>query len=690
MKKSVFKLLVICLITVLITSVTLVAAHADGADKKDALWNTNPFTDVPEGKWYTDGVLFCYHRGYMTGTSKDTFSPNDITSRAQFVTVLAKVAGADLSKYTDDLSGLPFVDVKPSWYIKPLKWAYEYKYTTGTGPNTFTPNAPVTREQVATFLYTFAAKTGLSVIALTDLNYFHVDGDTVSGFAKKAVTWAVDIGLLTGTGSETLNPKGQCSRAQIALMIKKFTEYYSSNCNHVWSEPDCVSGRTCKICGYTRGTPLGHTSYATCTKDSINCSRCGRVEKAYGHTSSATCTKGAACTRCGKWVAPLGHNVLTPATCTEPSSKCTRCGQREKALGHSIKTPATCTSASSKCTRCGKAEGALGHNINRPATCTSASSKCSRCGYSEKALGHIVSAAPTCTEPSSQCTRCGQREKALGHSVKTPATCTSASSKCTRCGTVEGALGHNINRPATCTVESSECTRCGKTNKALGHSIKTASTCTSASSKCTRCGYIKPALGHTTQNGKCSRCSKEIFSDNFKKLCYYVKKNGKSVKGDNGENCYCISLEKDLYISHSVNNGNPVTVYTYILLYADGAKKDEVDIGSYWTYTDGTSLLAEMLLPYISSSYRYNLWYINHPSYGDITIADGWLDPAAFRSSYSLKFGSCKLNSTYVSEYQGYTVYLLDGGLKILRDYLKSNSSRFGGLTLKDLGFKNY
>ena len=359
----------------------------------------NPFTDVKPGKWYTKGVLFCYSHGYMSGVTDTLFDPNGSTTRAMFVQILAKVAEADLSVYTKDTEGLPFTDVKASWYIKALKWAYENGYTTGTSATTFSPEANVTRQEIAVFLYTFSEKAGYDVEFESDLNYFHKDVDKLAKWAKKAMTWAVYIGLVSGTADETLSPKDKCTRAQIALIIKKYIEYYSSECEHDWTGPTCTEGRQCTICGYTAGTPTGHTSYATCTEDSEACERCGRVEAALGHTSNPTCTKSAKCTRCGMEFAALGHDIKTPATCTSASSACTRCGYTENALGHSYATPATCTSASSACTRCGNVQAAYGHNYATPATCTSASSACTRCGNVQAALGH--------TTNNGVCSRCG-------------------------------------------------------------------------------------------------------------------------------------------------------------------------------------------------------------------------------------------------------------------------------------------
>ena len=524
---------------------------SESGEQEEPAAAENPFIDVPEGKWFTDGVLYCYRNGYMTGMTKDTFAPSGQTTRAQFVTILAKVAGADLESYTPDVEGLPFTDVKAGWYSKPLKWAYENGFTTGTSATTFTPNGRVTREQVATFLYTFASKTGRDVAFDADLNYFRADADKVANYARKAITWAVDVGLISGTADETLSPKGNCTRAQIALMIKKFVEYYSSECEHVWSDPSCTKGRVCTVCGYTRGTPLGHTSYATCTEDSAPCERCERVEKALGHNAAPTCTKGATCTRCG-------------------------------------------------------------------------------------------------TE-----------FKALGHDIKTKANCTRTSSACTRCGYVQPALGHNIETPATCTA---------------------------ASSKCTRCGYVQPALGHTTENGKCGRCGKEIFNDNFKKLKYYIQKNGRSGKDGDGD-YYKIASLSDVSV-----NGADVTVYPYLMTYTNGDYKNKIIFGAYWYYGNDDGLETRIIIPSFTNSYKFITSYYDHAEDDIFDIGVGTLKPGSFNKSYKLKFTDTILKQEYVSEYQSETVALIDAGIRAVKNVLSvaEYKNLLGGVTFKNMGFTNY
>ena len=181
-----------------------------------------PFTDVAEGMWYTEGIRYCYVNGLMNGTSPTTFAPNAPFTRAMFVTVLANIEGADVSAY----KGKPtsFKDVKPSdWFAPYVEWAYANGYTSGTGVGIFSPNTPVTREMIAQFFYNYSSKKGFDVSQADDLERF-TDKNTVSGWAKRAVQWAVACKLINGMSPTTLAPKNTATRAQVALISATYHE----------------------------------------------------------------------------------------------------------------------------------------------------------------------------------------------------------------------------------------------------------------------------------------------------------------------------------------------------------------------------------------------------------------------------------------------------------------------------------
>ena len=185
----------------------------------------NPFIDVPDNAWYTKEVIGCKSKGYISGTSANTFSPNNDLSRAEFVQILADVSGDNYKS----LEYKPiFTDVPNNkWYTKAVMWCAENNITSGTSATTFSPDLKVSREQLVTFFYNYAKNKGYDISASDDLSNY-TDAKDVSGWAKTAVQWAVAEKLITGTTNTTITPKGIASRAQAAVIFRNFVEEYLS------------------------------------------------------------------------------------------------------------------------------------------------------------------------------------------------------------------------------------------------------------------------------------------------------------------------------------------------------------------------------------------------------------------------------------------------------------------------------
>ncbi len=183
------------------------------------LENPNPFYDVPNAQWYTDGILWCYDRGYMSGVSENYFDRKGNTTRAMFVTILAGIDGAD-----ESYSTMSFTDVKSGrWYSNSIEWAYRNGYASGIGGNLFGYNDPVTREQLALFLYTYSQKKGYNVYTSVGLSGYS-DHSSIHYWALNAMEWAVSKGLISGTSTTTLSPRNNATRAEIALIIRNYVE----------------------------------------------------------------------------------------------------------------------------------------------------------------------------------------------------------------------------------------------------------------------------------------------------------------------------------------------------------------------------------------------------------------------------------------------------------------------------------
>lgn len=183
------------------------------------------YPDVNIGDWYYDAVKFASQKGYFSGYSDARFGPANNISRQDFILVLARIDGADLSQYEYDCS---LRDVgRSSYYESAVNWAYTNGITTGYENGTFGVGDNITREQLVTMLYRYAEKKGYDVSvsssALSNLNAFE-DANGISPFAKDAMVWAIDKGVIKGMNSTKVGPVGKASRAQTAQILKNIND----------------------------------------------------------------------------------------------------------------------------------------------------------------------------------------------------------------------------------------------------------------------------------------------------------------------------------------------------------------------------------------------------------------------------------------------------------------------------------
>ena len=177
-----------------------------------------PFTDVRESDWFYEDVAFAYENGLFAGTSDTTFSPNASMTRAMLVTVLYRLEGQPA---VNGRSG--FSDVQYNGYYEDaVTWAADNGIVNGTSTTTFSPNANVTREQMAAILYRYAQYKKYNTAASSSLNGF-TDQASVSGYATASLEWAVAEKLVNGSAGK-LMPTGNATRAQVAAILHRFVE----------------------------------------------------------------------------------------------------------------------------------------------------------------------------------------------------------------------------------------------------------------------------------------------------------------------------------------------------------------------------------------------------------------------------------------------------------------------------------
>ena len=184
-----------------------------------------PFTDVRESDWFYEDVVFAYENGLFAGTSDTTFSPNASMTRAMLVTVLYRLEGQPA---VNGRSG--FSDVQYNGYYEDaVTWAADNGIVNGTSTTTFSPNANVTREQMAAILYRYAQYKKYNTAASSSLNGF-TDQASVSGYATASLEWAVAEKLVNGSAGK-LMPTGNATRAQVAAILHRFVENVAKTTN---------------------------------------------------------------------------------------------------------------------------------------------------------------------------------------------------------------------------------------------------------------------------------------------------------------------------------------------------------------------------------------------------------------------------------------------------------------------------
>ena len=178
---------------------TGVALRAEGDVRLKIIDNAKSFNDMAD-HWAKDAVEFASSRELFNGVGNDAFGPDLSMTRGMVSTVLARLAGADTAD-------------GETWYAKGTVWAVENGISDGTAPE-----QPVTREQLAAMLYRYAGSPAVS----GELGFD--DADSISAWARDAVRWCVDNGILNGVGGNRMTPQDLARRGQVAAMLMRFLQ----------------------------------------------------------------------------------------------------------------------------------------------------------------------------------------------------------------------------------------------------------------------------------------------------------------------------------------------------------------------------------------------------------------------------------------------------------------------------------
>lgn len=174
----------------------------------------NAFADVPSGIWYEEAVLHLREKGLVYGTSDTAFSPDGFMTRAMLATVLYRAAGSP-----EVTGGSGFTDLRPgAYYTDSVSWAARHQIVAGFGGGRFGPEESVTREQAAAILWRHAGSPQAKSSEV------FADASSISGWAKEAVSWAREQGIVSGRGQNRFAPKAPVTRGEVCVMLYRYLE----------------------------------------------------------------------------------------------------------------------------------------------------------------------------------------------------------------------------------------------------------------------------------------------------------------------------------------------------------------------------------------------------------------------------------------------------------------------------------
>lgn len=160
------------------------------------------FSDVPANAWYAGAVNWAVAKGITNGTGANTFSPTRECKNVEIIVFLHRAAG----KPTAD-AALPFT-VKNAWATDALKWVYAWRIIGAD----FNENAPCTRYNAVNYIWkAFGSPTAGATVNFND----------ISGLDARPIAWAVENGIVAGTGNNKFSPNNVCDRATIVTLLQR-------------------------------------------------------------------------------------------------------------------------------------------------------------------------------------------------------------------------------------------------------------------------------------------------------------------------------------------------------------------------------------------------------------------------------------------------------------------------------------
>lgn len=180
-----------------------------------------PFLDVAKDAWYAQSVANIYAKGYMKGTGDAAFSPKMALNRGMMAQIIHNMAENPSASV-----GAPFSDLNGRYYTEAVAWGAANGILKGYSEELFGGEDNVTREQMVVMLYRYAQSLDLCKEVDQSVLDGFTDGARVSGWAKEAMAWAVENGLIQGRGNDDLDPRANITRAEVAAVLDRFSKLF--------------------------------------------------------------------------------------------------------------------------------------------------------------------------------------------------------------------------------------------------------------------------------------------------------------------------------------------------------------------------------------------------------------------------------------------------------------------------------
>lgn len=184
---------------------------------------TAEFDDVPQQHWAYEQIRYLARRGFVTGMTETTYAPNNQITRAEFAAILFR-----MSQEAYVSSGETFDDVKSgAWYETAVTWAKEKAIVQGASPHLFSPNALISREDMAVMAARYIAAQGHELKNGKEAELFE-DDHQISAYARGSVYQMQSNDILTGKGNHTFAPSAHATRAEAAVILARLQQQMES------------------------------------------------------------------------------------------------------------------------------------------------------------------------------------------------------------------------------------------------------------------------------------------------------------------------------------------------------------------------------------------------------------------------------------------------------------------------------